>query len=263
MNDPFLDTHPLTPFRPAHPPVLRSGGSRMAWIGGAQNVNDMAFGNRVQAHGIAAGWVGFRPPPPLPKFACEFEAAGILLSQKTGPRCACHVFLGRGPFSIRCASGDPRIGACKRHDLPCGRSSPCLRVGPEAMTLRASGLQAASSVLALESARHRHLCRATCDQPCILHRRPPVEDAVPDSGPGLPCRCADAGRTGCLCLHPSPTSPRGWPTADGRHRQKCSTDPKSARLDLEFRNRIRSKESHRAVTPAQSASEGRCGFRDQ
>ena len=34
----------------------------MAWIGGVQNENDMAFGKRVQAHEIDAGWVGFRPP---------------------------------------------------------------------------------------------------------------------------------------------------------------------------------------------------------
>ena len=80
------------------------------------------------------------------------------------------------------------------------------------MTLRAVGLRAASSVLALERARHRHPCRTTRRHPAILHRRPSGEgrgSGFRSRAPPPPCGRRDHR---CQCLHPSPTAPRGHAT---------------------------------------------------
>jgi hypothetical protein len=260
MNDSFLDTHPLTPFRPAHPPVLRSGGSRMAWIGGAQNENDMAFGNRVQAHGIAAGWVGFRPPPPS-QIRMRIRGGGdpalpengtaLRLPRFPRPRAFLHpVRLWRPPdWSLQAARS------------PMGSILPL-------PTRRAGGHDAARLRLAGCVLRP---CLGTRAAPAPVpgHLRPPLHPAPTTSrggrGSGFRARTPRP-----LCgpgAHrvPVPPSVAYQPAglADGRHRQKGSTEPRSVSLDVEFRNGIRSMESHRAVTPAQSALEGRCGFRDQ
>ena len=160
---------------------------------GAQNAYGVALGNRVRAHGISAGWVGFRPPLP-PTELHAIRAGGDPALSINGTALRLPRLSGRGAFLHPVRLWRPPDWSLQAARSPM-RSIFHLPARPvrRPMTLRAVGLRAASSVLALERARHRHPCRTTRRHPSILHRRPPVVgrgSGFRGRGPAPPWRTA-------------------------------------------------------------------------
>ena len=160
-------------------PAAKAGSSEMeapgrVGGGGGTKYRRVALSNRVRAHEIDAGWVGLRPPSPPGRICMPIRSGGDPALSETGTSLRSPRFPGRGPFLP-----PVRLWATPGWSLQAARSPmraifhlPARPVR-RPMTLRAVGLRAASSVLALERARHRHPCRTERRLPFIRHRRPP------------------------------------------------------------------------------------------
>jgi hypothetical protein len=163
---------------------------------------------------------GLAPTTPTGRISMLIRSGGDPALSKNGTPLRSPRFSGRGP-----CLHPARLWATTGWSLQAARPPrrSIFRLPPRPvrrpMTLRAGGLQAASSVLALIRARHRRQSRSTRSHPSILHRRPSFVGrgfGFRGRAPPPPCGRRDHR---CQCLHPSPTAPRGLATAGTARRQ--------------------------------------------